>query len=292
MDLPGTTTFNCANETALHADHHLLDRLCLDALRREALAWPKPGLVTPVDAGSHRDMHIGTFLASIAALEGTFARLALSAACGEDLPALQAIGREAEQRMLAATGGINTHRGAIHNLGFLTVAAVRRRGDPALAGLTCGGVVAREWGERISALRAGSPDTHGNRVFSRFAVGGARSEAAAGFPTVYRIGIPTLRRLLEAGQSHETALIGTLLALIEHLEDTNLLWRGGEAGLAFARESAGIFNANGGVGQPCWRELLVAMHREFVARNLSPGGSADLVAASWVAYHLDMDGLM
>ncbi|MBI2354232.1 MAG: triphosphoribosyl-dephospho-CoA synthase MdcB [Deltaproteobacteria bacterium] len=292
MDAPGATMSDSPNETALHADHHLLDRLCLDALRREALAWPKPGLVTPVDAGSHRDMHIGTFLTGIAALEGTFARLASSAACGEGLPALRAIGREAEQRMLAATGGVNTHRGAIHNLGFLAVAAVRRRGDPALAGLTCGGVVAREWGERISDSRTGSSDTHGNRVFRRFAAAGARGEAAAGFPTVYRIGIPTLRRLLQAGRDHETALIGTLLALIEHLDDTNLLWRGGEAGLAFARESAGTFNANGGVGQPCWREQLVAMHREFVARNLSPGGSADLVAATLVAHHLDLDGFI
>lgn len=292
MDSPSATTFDRTNNPVPYADHHSIDRLCLDALRREALAWPKPGLVTPLDAGSHRDMHIGTFLAGIAALEGTFARLASSAACGEDLPALQVIGREAEQRMLAATGGVNTHRGAIHNLGFLTVAAVLRRGDPALAGLTCGAVVAREWGERISASRTCSPDTNGNRVFRRFAVGGARGEAASGFPTVYRIGVPTLRRLLEAGHNHETALIGTLLALIEHLDDTNLLWRGGEAGLAFARESAGIFNANGGVGQPCWRELLVVMHREFVARNLSPGGSADLVAASWVVHHLDTDGFV
>jgi len=45
---------------------------------------------------------------------------------------------------------------------------------------------------------------------------------------------------------------------------------------------------NGGVAQPGWRDHLTVIHSSFVERNLSPGGSADLVAASWVAYHLDM----
>lgn len=274
----------------LYDDFQWLDRLCLDALRHEAMAWPKPGLVTPVDSGSHRDMHIGTFIASIAALDGTFAKIALAGAVGDDFPALQGIGVGAEQRMLAATGGINTHRGAIFNLGLLAAAAGRRQSDPSLAGLTSGQVVARLWGERIAALRDGSPASHGNAVFRRFAVGGARSEAGAGFPTVYRFGMPALRRLLEAGHDREMALIGTLLVLIEQVADSNLLWRGGETGLAFAQDAARAFNADGGVEQSGWRERLVAMHRGFVARNLSPGGSADLVAATWVSYRLDTDG--
>lgn len=269
-------------------DFHLLDQLCLNALRNEVFAWPKPGLVTPVDSGSHHDMHIGTFLKSISALEGTFAEMAMAAAFGQGFQAMMAVGMKAEARMLHTTNGVNTHRGAIFNLGLLTSASVLRRIKPALARLSCGKVVEHEWGEKILAARSSSAATHGNQVYQRYAKAGARGEAAAGFPMVYRFGIPTLRRLLQEGHDHEQAIIGTLMTLIEKVDDSNLLWRGGDDGLAFAKQSARDFNINGGVARPGWRDQLTVIHRSFIERNLSPGGSADLVAASWVAYHLDM----
>jgi triphosphoribosyl-dephospho-CoA synthase len=269
-------------------DFQLLDQLCLHALRSEVVAWPKPGLVTPVDSGSHQDMHIGTFLKSITALEGTFSEMAMAAAFGDGFEPMMAIGRKAEARMLLATNGINTHRGAIFNLGLLASAAALRGCTPDLAGLRCGRIVAEQWGEKILAARPASAATHGNQVYRRYAKAGARGEAAAGFPMVYGCGVPTLRRLLQEGYDHERAVIGTLMALIEQVDDSNLLWRGGENGLAFAKQTAREFNCNGGVAQRGWRDQLTSMHRSFVERNLSPGGSADLVAASWVAYHLDI----
>jgi len=271
----------------LHADCFRLERICLEALTHEAMAWPKPGLVTPVDAGSHRDMSIGTFLASIDALQGSFAALALAGARGQSFAVLQAIGIEAEGEMLCATGGVNTHRGAIFNLGLLVAAAARRQADSTLADLDCGAVVSRVWGAEIAAGRKNSPVSHGNSVFKRYSAGGARTEAAAGFPTVYNIGLPALRRLVNAGHDREAAQVGTLLALMEHLPDTNLLWRDGESGLEFVRDSAAAFNRTGGVDAPGWRERLLDMHREFVGRNLSPGGSADLLAASWAVLQLE-----
>lgn len=264
-----------------------IERLCLDALAAEAAAWPKPGLVTPIDAGSHRDMDYRSFLASIGALEGYFAAIAEAGAADAGFPALQALGRAAETRMLAATGGANTHRGAIFNLGLLAAAAGRRAADPRLRPLTCGEIVARRWGAAILAARPAAPASHGNAVYRRYAVGGAREEAAGGFATVYRVGVPALRRLLDRGHDEERALIGTLLALMAALPDTNLLWRGGEAGLAQVRAAARAFNDDGGVERPGWRDRLLALHREMVALDLSPGGSADLVAAAWVALRLE-----
>jgi triphosphoribosyl-dephospho-CoA synthase len=278
---------NAENSGNLDEEYSRLDRLCLEALRHEVMAWPKPGLVSPVDSGSHRDMHLGTFFASIAALQGSFAELARAGETGSSFPVLQAIGLEAERKMLIATGGVNTHRGAIFNLGLLAAAAARRRSDKALAGLACGEVVAGIWGAEILATRKESPASHGNHVFRRFAAGGARVEAAAGFPTVYSIGLPVLRRLLQAGHDRETALIGTLMTLMEYLPDTNVLWRDGEAGLDFVRGSAADFNRSGGVDTPGWQARLLVLHRAFMARNLSPGGSADLVAVIWVVHQLE-----
>lgn len=282
----------CLKETPVREffprlDFNRLDQLCLNALRHEVEAWPKPGLVTPVDSGSHRDMNFGTFLNSIGALEGTFAEMAMAATFGPGFQEMMAIGRRAEARMLRATNGINTHRGAIFNLGLLISASALRQCNPALADLSCGKVVERVWGEDILAARSPFAATHGNQVYYRFRKAGARGEAAAGFPRVYRFGIPSLHRLLQAGYDQERAIVGTLMSLIEHVDDSNLLWRDGEDGLAFAKQSARDFNLNGGVEQSDWREQLTAIHRSFVARNLSPGGSADLVAAAWVSYHLD-----
>lgn len=273
------------NHTA--TDCFQLEHCCLEALRYEILAWPKPGLVSPVDSGSHRDMHMGTFFASIAALQGSFAELAHAGGSGPSFGVLQAIGLQAERKMLSATGGVNTHRGAIFNLGLLVAAAALRRTERALAGLSCGAVVARTWGSEILAGRRHVPASHGEHVFRKYAAGGARAEAAAGFPTIYRIGLPTLHRLLQAGHDRETALIGTLLALMEHLPDTNVLWRGGESGLDLVRGAAAGFNRAGGVDAAGWQTRLQVMHRDFVARNLSPGGSADLVAATWAVHRIE-----
>ena len=264
-----------------------LEKICLDALRFEVMTWPKPGLVSPVDSGSHRDMHLGTFFLSIDALQGIFAALARAGASERPFTALQNIGIEAEHKMLKATGGINTHRGAIFNLGLLIAAAARKRVDSTMMQLNCGEIVAKLWGAEILSGREKDPSSHGNLAFQKYAHGGARMEAASGFPTVYKTGLPILSNLIEKGYDRDTALIGTLMAIMEHLPDTNLLWRGSKEGLAFVQRSAANFNLSGGVQAHDWQPRLLALHREFVARNLSPGGSADLVAATWTVHRLD-----
>lgn len=272
---------------SLEGECRRLDRLCRKALLAEAMAWPKPGLVTPIDSGSHHDMDIDTFLCSIAALEGSFFELALASVRNGGFALLAQIGREAEQRMLHATGGVNTHRGAIFNLGLLVAAAMRRAQDHELRSLTCGEIVARLWGTDILESRRRAPVTHGNEVYVRFAAGGAREQAAGGFAAVYACGLPALRLLVQQGHARDRILIGTLMHLMEHVDDTNLLWRAGEAGLRHVQHSARAFNLGGGVNAVDWRERLVAMGKDFVRRNLSPGGSADLLAASWLAWQLD-----
>ncbi|TXM84957.1 triphosphoribosyl-dephospho-CoA synthase, partial [Methylobacterium sp. WL116] len=110
-------------------------------------------------------------------------------------------------------------------------------------------------------------------------VGGAPHEAASGFPHLYGVGLPALdrgRRLRP--DDPEAARVEACLALIATLEDTNLLHRGGEAGYAFARDAAAGFITAGGVGRSDWRAAAEDLHRAFVARNLSPGGAADLLA--------------
>jgi len=244
----------------------------------ELETWPKPGLVSHVDSGSHEDMDADTFRVSATALEPYFRVLADAGARGCGMRQLRIIGLGAEAAILAATSGVNTHRGAIFGLGLLCAAAGALAGGRIDPALSLGAAVSRLWGDGILN---GPVVLHSNgaRVLRRFGAGGARIEAALGFPGVYGIGLPALRRAgRNAPGDAEAARVEACFALIAALEDTNLLHRGGLPGLRFARRAARIFLDEGGVGRPDWRECARAVHESFVARRLSPGGSADLLA--------------
>jgi triphosphoribosyl-dephospho-CoA synthase len=244
----------------------------------ELETWPKPGLVSHIDPGSHDDMDADTFRVSVSAIEPYFHALAEAGACGCGMGRLRNIGLDAEAAMLVATSGVNTHRGAIFGMGLLCAAAGARaaaRIDPTL---WLGATVSQLWGSSILdgpvLLRS-----HGTRARRRFGAGGARMEAAQGFPSVYEVGLPALRRgARKAPDDAEAARVEVCFALIAALEDTNLLHRGGVPGLRFARRAARRFLDEGGVGRPGWRERARSVHKSFVSRWLSPGGSADLLA--------------
>lgn len=259
----------------------MVGRTAVRALYAELALHPKPGLVSPLDSGSHDDMDMGTFLRSLFALRGYFRSIAAAGAAGEDFAALRDLGIAAERRMLAATGGINTHRGAVFGIGFLAAAAGwRMRRGLTLRGAALGETVADLWGAGILAAAPLVPASHGAQAVQRYGARGARQEAVEGFPTLFTLALPTLDRALADGADPERALVQTLFTLMAELEDTNLLHRGGPAGLAFVQGEARRFLDRGGVFRADWREDALALHRACVARRLSPGGSADMLAAA------------
>jgi triphosphoribosyl-dephospho-CoA synthase len=254
--------------------------IAVRCLLSELETWPKPGLVSHVDSGSHSDMNFGTFQRSSAAIKPYLHALAEAGANGHGMARLRIIGLEAEAAMFAATGGVNTHRGAIFGLGLLCAAAGAQAGGLAAPTMPLGDVVVRLWGRNI----LDGPvllHSHGGKVRRHYGAGGARAEAAQGFPSVYAVGLPALRwgALIAPGDS-EAARVQACFALIASLEDTNLLHRGGMSGLRYAQCAARAFLDDGGVGTRNWRERAKVVHRSFVARRLSPGGSADLLAMS------------
>ena len=252
-----------------------LARVCLCA---ELETHPKPGLVSHRSRGSHRDMDAVLLRRSAGVLEPFFAELAEAGGRGAGMAELRRIGLAAEAAMLAATNGVNTHRGAIFGLGLLCAAGGlrERRGED--GGL--GPLVSGRWGREIASAPE-NKGSHGALVCQRFRIGGARAEAAAGFPSAYGIGLPALRAARAiAPDDAEAARVQACMALIAEVDDTNLLHRGGADGLAFAQSEAADFLADGGIGQPGWRAAAEDVHRSFVRRNLSPGGAADLLAIS------------
>lgn len=264
------------------------------ALLHEVAAWPKPGLVSHVDSGSHTDMDAAMLQASAKALRPFFAELARAGQDGAAMGRLRAIGLRAEAAMLTVTGGINTHRGAIFGLGLLCAAA----GEVAeistdggvVAPVRLGSVVRRRWAAEIG--RGPIPlFSHGAAALRRYGAGGARAEAASGFRSVYEVGWPALRRGRSLQPADpDAAPVQACFALIAVVWDTNLLHRGGSDGMHYASQAASSFLSQGGVGAPGWRAQAAEVHAAFVARRLSPGGCADLLAMTLFIDALESEG--
>jgi triphosphoribosyl-dephospho-CoA synthase len=279
-----------ANAPAPASYAEYVGELAEQCLRLEVETWPKPGLVSHVDNGSHADMDAMTFRHSAEVLRPFFSELAGAGAQGAPMTALRKIGLRAERAMLEATGGINTHRGAIFGMGLLCAAAGWRKAYTNDRTSSLGDIVARRWGDDI----LGGPrltTSHGEAAHRRYGAGGARQEAADGFPSIYNVGL----RALEAARGvtngdAEAVRVQACFALIAVVEDTNLLHRGGIAGLRFAQRTTRAFLRRGGVGQEAWRRNAEAIHRAFVERRLSPGGAADLLAMSLFVSALGRDG--
>jgi triphosphoribosyl-dephospho-CoA synthase CitG len=269
-----------------------IGELAVRSLLYEAAATPKPGLVDRENNGAHEDMDFFTFLDSIAALRDSFAAFARVGAETADLPPgsafreLRREGLSAERRMFAATGGVNTHKGAIFTLGLLCGAAARRfarfhaAGSDdvcAAAGELCRGIC----GETYGGLGGKTALTNGERVYLRYGLRGARGEAEDGFPSVRQISLPIYRELIERGIPRDDAMAHTLLHLIAAVDDTNVLARHNPETAAYARERAArALEANGMLTEP-GRAAIREMDRDFIARRISPGGCADLLAATY-----------
>ena len=278
----GLPRFSAGVNSADNLSPHVIGRLALRALHQELSAYPKPGLVSPVDSGSHVDMTAATFFRSLFSLRSYFVEITLAGRHHATFADLKVLAIAAESRMLQATGGINTHRGGIFNLGLLAAgaSAVHAKGS-SLQGGAIGRFVQKNWGEAIRQHGEALPKTsHGGLVAMRHGVGGAIAEASAGFPHVFKVGLPILQTSLAQGATLHDAAIQSLFGIMSVLPDSNLLYRGGTEGFEFTQKSARAFLEAGGVHRDGWQEEAITLHREFVARNLSPGGSADLLAAT------------
>jgi triphosphoribosyl-dephospho-CoA synthase len=258
--------------------------LAVLCLRLEVETHPKPGLVSHIDNGAHRDMDAALLIRSAETLAPFFADLAAAGAASAAMDRLRAIGIAAERAMLAATGGVNTHRGAIFGLGLLAAAAGFRHayGIPR----SLGAIIAERWGQAILTGPA-ALHSHGAGAARRYGAGGARAEAAQGLPSVYEIALPALRAGRAFARGEEAARVHACMALIASVEDTNLLHRAGPDGLAFAQVQASNFLTEGGVAHTDWQARATAIHKAFTVRNLSPGGCADLLAMTLFVDHLE-----
>lgn len=268
--------------------------LAAEAMYREVRLTPKPGLVDGENNGAHRDMNIALFMASIRAVSPWFPRFFAQGKATADLPAPQTLlairptGLACEQAMFNATGGVNTHKGGIFSLGLLCAAAGRlvkcnqmlsQRNLCEETRAMCAGLVSQE------LKRKGLAKTKGEHIFQRFGLSGARGEAENGFYTVRQFGLPQWQKARREGVSEQDALLRMLLALMAFNPDTNVVSRGGLSGLQYVQRYAQrVLKIEHLAGEKL-RKALRHMDKALIDRNISPGGSADLLAVGWVLSH-------
>ena len=262
------------------------------ALHAEVQATPKPGLVDRNNRGAHTDMDMRHFFISANTLRSYFVKFAEAGYLTAHLPPketfhkIRAIGIEAEKAMLEATGGVNTHKGAIFSLGLMCAAAGRVPPHLWQAETLCGEIAAMTAGivqGDMAEKSAETATTFGQKLYFAHGLTGVRGEAEGGFQVVANTALPTLRKALHSGLSENDALCVTLLHIIAATDDTNLIHRGGrETQLEIKQKVARMVEDN---PFPTMEEIY-QLDEYFIEKNLSPGGSADLLALTWLLHIL------
>lgn len=260
---------------------YIIAHLATQALQAELDTTPKPGLVDKDNNGAHRDMDYALMQRSIDTLHPYFVKLALLG-CADALPthtSIRDIGIEAEKAMLSATNGVNTHKGALFSMGLAVVAAAHEKNTDSLQ-------------TTIKALAASFPDTNGThgskaKLLSKgtTAIKGALDNAREGYEMLFAEWLPFY---IERRKEHDAhTLHKTLLRIMCDLDDTNVIYR---TDLATAeevkQEARALLDSFSKAHTAEDKEKRIAaellalkdMDKRYTARNISPGGAADMLS--------------
>lgn len=275
-----------------------ISSLATKSMLYEVSTTPKPGLVDRLNSGAHNDMNFFTFIDSSITLKSYFYNcVKLGYEFKESdyrllMKSLRPLGIHAEQTMYTATNGVNTHKGLIFSLGIITA--------------TAGNIFSRkkeltinpnEISEVIKSIVEGisselesleKRNTYGEVLFSMYGVKGIRGEVESGFNTVINYSLPVLKSLiLERRYLINDILVQTLIYLMTQCEDSNILGRHGMEGLRYVKEQAEQAIELGGYFTTPGKEFINEMDKDFIKRNISPGGAADLLAITLMFYFIE-----
>lgn len=249
-------------------------RFAVRALYLELKAYPKPGLVSFVDAGAHKDMNSSTFYESIFTLRHYFSQIIKEGLISYSFETLKLTAILAEERMLKKTKGINTHRGAIFSLGLCCISSARlKKKNTSFLPLELHQQLIDDWQIHLRN-HVGNTQSHGAMIRKEFDVVDAKQMAIRGYDRVFDL-LPTFIELFLKTHSLDKACLFAYLTLLSTIDDTNVLYRKGTAGLAYAREMA--LEALAITCLEARHRYAIGMHRLFSKEGISPGGVADLI---------------
>lgn len=261
----------------------------------------KPGLVDRLHNGSHQDMCLTTFINSAYGLTDFFCQCAKEGLSFnypfEKLPLLfqklRYMGRAAEKTMFQVTKGVNTHKGIIFSGGILCGAigyyVSNKHMDfsaedflPSLSKICCN--MLPEILDDYLSLTSDTAHTNGEKLYLQHKITGIRGEAKDGFPHLFTMGLPLFNSLLQEGFSLWKAGLITLLHYIAYTDDTNLIARSDYNFSWKIQKSLREFLAHTTYEEQL--SILPKLDNFFVSQNISPGGSADMLALTYFLYFI------
>lgn len=260
----------------------------------EAAASPSLGLVSPYSNGCHKDMDYFTFLRSTSSIAGI---MPIFAQIGIDyekdlLSKLRAVGIYGEKNMFNSTKGVNTHRGALFLLGITSSAAgrcfnlsvdINRQNIAEQCRIIANNIVERE----LESIKEDRNLTNGERIYKKYGIKGIRGEIQNGLPSVINMGLPMYEEAKKFKLSESDCLVYSLLGIMSCAEDTTVINRCGMEVYIKMKEMAKRAIELGGMKTNEGNKYVQKMDRLFIDNNISPGGAADLLAATVMIYNLE-----
>ena len=268
----------------------------MKALLYEVSVSPKPGLVDRFNNGSHHDMDSYSFVDSSVALIPHFKsmiRIGIETAMEtpeKTFRKLQYEGMNAESAMFNETQNVNTHKGAIFSIGIIcgAIGRLKGKGGKLTAEQILGecGALSKTYAEFVFNHIEQQRPTAGCQLYKKYGIKGVRGEAADGFPTVLNTGLPILKKALAEGYTKDEAGSITLLYLLSEAVDTNIIARSDYPTYIDVKKQLNeILNKEKYPAAAIIRDL----DHQFISKNLSPGGAADLLAICWFLYFIECD---
>ena len=276
-----------------------ISKLATKALLYEVSISPKPGLVDRYNSGAHNDMDFFTFIDSSVALIDYFHKCTEVGIefKGDDatllLKNIRPIGIYAEDNMFEATRGINTHKGLVFSLGIISAVAGMHFKEFNNTNISSKEIsdkvrmVAKDLSLELNDAKYKEAPTYGERLYLKYGVKGIRGEVESGFETVMKYSLPVLKELSNKDTNINDKLIQVLLYLMANTEDSNILGRHNLEILKFVKDKSRIAISHGGYLTPYGKLYVEEMDKYFIEKNISPGGSADLLAITIMLYILE-----
>lgn len=276
------------------ADLQKVGQYLTQAILLEVSTHPKPGLVTRLSNGAHKDMSIFTFMMSSAVLSKAFNDLqdigqAHRGTLAELFCKLRSYGVGAEAELLRVTKGVNTQRGILFAGGIVSAVSgyamnmgLSRDALLPMIKEMAAGLVARELKNLDHAAM-----TAGEKLYYKYDITGIRGEVENGFPSVVNYGLPALEDAFDKGATINDALVHALISLMTVVEDSNVIWRTDYDTLLEVQRIAKNILSLGSVFTEKGRMAIAETERYFLQRRISPGGSADLLSVTITLYLLE-----
>lgn len=266
-----------------------LSDLSLEGMIYEVSSFPGFGLVTPITSGSHRDMDFFTFLNSSFVLKSGFKEMAevMFSYLPLDIAfkKIREIGKKTEKEMFIATKNINTHKGMIFLLGIAVGCTARtlyeKNSFKDIQNTIC--EMTRDILKDFENIDTTKELTHGERMFIEQGFTGIRGEIKNGLEIIFKGSLPIFSTIFEKTQDINLSSLHTLIYLMSRVMDSTIVYRHDFEMLEkVQKEMRDIFSRGGAFSMEL--EDFKELEKDYIAQNISPGGSADLLAVTIFFY--------